>query len=125
MFNPSNFNFNVDPWKTKYKSVLVNTLLVMNSLRFTKTQMREFKNGARFESVINGAKYRINYESTKEMMKFINEGHHKRWSFARIHIDPDDGRIRCFLIERDQNKNEFTHYLTVRDNKVVLVNLQK
>ena len=71
MFDPTNFNFNVDPWKTKYKSVLVNTLLVMNSLRFTKTQMREFKNGVRFESVINGAKYRINYESTKEMMKFM------------------------------------------------------
>lgn len=122
MFNPKNYNYKIDIWSEKYRKVLSDSLLVMNSLKFTKTDMHNFKNGVRFNTIINNAKYSIDISDTKEMMAFINEGRHKRWSFARIYIC-DDGKIRCYLIERKQGKNEYTHYLTVRDNKIVLITL--
>ena len=121
MFDPKNYKVH-DVWTEKYRSVLFDSLLVMNYLKFTKTEMRMFKDGTKFSAILDNAKHSIDFDHTKEMINFINEGHHKRWSFARIRIC-DDGRIRCNLIERKQGKNEYTHYLTVRDNKIVLITL--
>lgn len=121
MYNPSNYK-PIDIWATHYRRVLFDTLIVMNALKFDKEKMHDFKNGVKFTARTNYAKHIIVFDDTKEMIDFVNEGHHKRWSFARIRIC-DDMRVRCFLIERKQEKNEFTHYLTVRDGKVVLVTL--
>lgn len=121
MFDPKNYK--IDIWALKYRRILFDTLLVMNDLKFNKEKMHAFKkDGIKFNTIINNAKYSININDTKEMITFINEGRHKRWSFARIYIC-DDGKIRCYLIERKQGKNKYTHYLTVRDNKIVLITL--
>ena len=126
MFKPTDFNLNLsDPWKNNYRETIKNTLLVMNFLHFTSSEMRKFKSGVKFSARINNASYCIDCVSTKNALDYINDGKHNRWELAKIHIDSStDGRVRCYLKEKNGSSGEYyTHYLTVRDNKVKLIRI--
>ena len=124
MFKPTDFNLNLsDPWKN-YREVIKNTLLVMNFLHFDTNKMKEFKNGVKFTARLdNNAHYYIDSVSTRNALDYINGGKHARWELAKFHID-SDGRVRCYLKEKKNDSGEYyTHYLTVRDNKVKLIRI--
>lgn len=125
MFNPKDYTkaTPIDPWKEKYRTVIKDTLLVLNYHKNTTNLIKDFKSGVKFSATINGASYSADYASTEEAMNYIRNGHHKRWSKTRSYQDPTDKRIRVYLIERGKPEDKWSHYLTVRDNKVVLVTL--
>lgn len=123
MFNPTNFNLS-DPWKNNFREVIKTTLLVMNFHHFTSDKMKQFKSGVQFSAVIDNAHYRIDSVSTRSALDYINKGKHGRWELAKIHISSTDGRVRCYLKEKNNGSGEYyTHYLTVRDNKVKLIRI--
>ena len=124
MFKPTNYSPS-DPWKNNYREVIKSTLLVMNFLHFTTNEMKKFKSGVKFSAIIGNAHYCIDSDTTRSALDYINKGKHNRWELAKIHIDSStDGRVRCYLKEKNNGSGEYyTHYLTVRDNKVKLIRI--
>ena len=125
MFDPKNYKkaASTDPWKEKYRTVIKDMLLVLNHHKNVDGIIKKFKSGEEFSATINGASRHTDFASSVEALDYIRNGHHKRWSKAAGHQDPTDKRIRVYLIEKGKPEDKWTHYLTVRDNKVVLVTL--
>ena len=124
MFDPKNYTKTTsDPWKQKYQAAIKDMLLVLNYHKNTDELIKKFRSGVEFSATINGASHHTDFASSVEALDYIRNGHHKRWSKAVGHQDREDKRIRVYLIERGKPEDKWTHYLTVRDNRIVLVTL--
>lgn len=116
MFNPNSYKSFTKTLASDYRSVIKNCVIVMNAMKFNVEMIDSFKSGVDFNTRIGNAKYSITINKVKDAMNFINEGKDERWSRITIDICAD-GKIRCFLRERKQEKNEYTHMLIAHANK--------
>lgn len=120
MFNPKNYKSFTKTLASDYRSVIKDCVIVMNAMKFNAEMMDSFKSGVEFNTRIDNAKYSITINKVNDAINFINEGKDERWSRITIDICAD-GKTRCFLRERKQNKNQYTHMLIANTNKVELV----